>query len=235
MAEEDLQDADVQFELAQQASARRGPDAIREELKWLRKAARAGHPDALLNLGGHYRDGIGIRRDMQMARRCFEAAAKKGDKHAMTELGRVWLAIGRSAKDRQTALFWIHKGMKKGDWFAPHYLGRATEEVGDWRTAEKWYRRALESGEFVSGYRLAKHYIDCLSQRLKLKGIALMKRTIRRSHIDPSHGYTELGRCYLYGIGVHRSQAQAVKYLKRAAAGDREARELLKLLRKPKS
>lgn len=228
-------DADAYFKLSRRASMRGGPGGAREAVKWLRKAAQAGHKDALYNLGGRYRDGIGVRRNMQMARRCFEALAKEGDEHAMTSLGRVLLAVARSPKNRQTALFWIHKGMKKGDWFAPHYLGRAAEEIGDWRAAEKWYRRALESGEFVSGYRLAKHYIDCLNQRSQLKGIAIMKRAIRRSHIDASEGYAELGRCYLYGIGVQRSRAQAVKYLKRAAARDREARELLRHLQKSKS
>lgn len=228
------QDADALYERALRIKSKDGRAGEREAVRLLKKAALMGHPDALHSLGVHFRDGRGVRRNLQLARRYFEAAAEQGDEHAMTSLGRLLLEVGRTAQDRKTALAWIGKAAKKGDWFAPHFLGRAAEEEGDWPTAEKWYRRALEAGDFPSGFRLAKHYIDGLRQRSHRIGIAVLKRTIKRSHIDPAWGYTELAKCYLHGIGVPRSRPQAVKYLKRAAAGDPEARDLLEHLRKSK-
>lgn len=227
-------DADALFERALRVKSKAGRAGEREAVMLLKKAALVGHPDALYILGVHFRDGRGVRRNMQLARRYLEAAARQGDEHAMTSLGRLLLEVGRTAQDRKAALAWIGKAAKKGDWMAPHFLGRAAEEEGDWHTAEKWYRRALEAGDFSSGFRLAKHYLDGLHQRSHRIGIAVLKRTIRRSHIDPTWGYTELGKCYLDGIGVPRSQKQAVKYLNRAAASDPEARHLLALLKKRK-
>lgn len=228
------QDADALYERALRIKSKDGRAGEREAVRLLKKAALMGHPDALHSLGVHFRDGRGVRRNLQLARRYFEAAAEQGDEHAMTSLGRLLLEVGRTAQDRKTALAWIGKAAKRGDWAAPHFLGRAAEEEGDWRIAEKWYRRGLEDGDFSSGYRLAKHYLDCLHRRLQVKGISILRRTIQRSDIDPAWGYTELAKCYLHGIGVPRSRSQAVKYLKRAAAGDPEARDLLLHLKKRK-
>src|SRR5262249_32994603 len=106
------------------------------------------------------------------------------------------------------------------------------EDEGDWATAHKWYERALEDGDLSSGIRLAKHYLERLDVHVHPIGVALLRRAIQKSAMDPAWAYSELAPCYLHGTGVRRSRTQAIKYLQRAAHFDPEARHLLRQLKR---
>jgi TPR repeat protein len=195
-------------------------------------SARRAEADRLLRLAIQHRDGEGVRRDLGRARKLFEEAARAGSPEAMSALGHLHLRHGRSAKDKREGIRWLEAAARAGIWSAPHFLGRAAEDDGDWATAHKWYERALEQGDLSSGMRLAKHYLDRLDVRFHRTGVALLRRAIRKSAIDPAWAYTELARCYLEGQGVPRSRKKAIQHLQRAARGDLAARHLLQELKR---
>jgi TPR repeat protein len=188
----------------------------------------------LLEAAVQYRNAKGIRRTLEKERELFEKAAKAGSPEGMSALGHILLKHPRHAKDRRDGIRWLQGAARGGVFSAPHYLGRAAEGEGDWATAHKWYKRALEQGDVSSGFRLAKHYLDRLDVRYHRIGAALLRRAIRKSVIEnPTWAYTELAHCYFQGQGVRRSWKQGLKYLRRAARGahgDPEARHLLKTL-----
>jgi TPR repeat protein len=221
---------DVQFQLGMRASAKGGATGLREAIRWYRKAASGGHIDALVNLACHFRDGRGVRRNPAMAQNYFQIAAKQGSREAMTCLGRLLLERAWSRSTRELGRAWLRKAAQKGDWSAPHFLGRAAEEDGNWREAAMWYQRALERGDLTSGLRLARHYLDHLNSRNHKKGVAVLRRAIKCSTIDPAWAYTELAKCYLGGLGVAPSKKRARYYFELAAHRDREAQTLLRAL-----
>jgi TPR repeat protein len=195
-------------------------------------SARRAEADRVLELALQYRNAKGTRRDLGKERRLFEKAARAGSPEAMSALGHILLKHPRSAKERRDGVLWLKGAAKGGVFSAPHYLGRAAEDEGDWATAHQWYERALEQGDLSSGIRLAKHYLERLDVRFHPIGVSLLRRAIRKSAIDPAWAYTELAGCYLHGTGVQRSRTQAIKYLQRAAHFDPEARRLLQKLKR---
>lgn len=195
-------------------------------------SARRAEADRLLHLAIQHREGEGVSRNLDKARKLFEKAARAGSPEAMSALGHLQLRHGRTAKDKREGIRWLEAAARTGIWSAPHFLGRAAEDDGDWATAHKWYERALEQGDLSSGIRLAKHYLDRLDVRFHRTGVAILRRAIRKSAIDPAWAYTELARCYLEGQGVPRSRKKAIQYLQRAARGDLAARHLLQELKR---
>ena len=195
-------------------------------------SARRAEADRLLRLAIQYRNGEGVRRDLGKAGKLFGEAAQAGSPEAMSALGHLRLEHGRTAQERREGIRWLEAAARAGVWSAPHFLGRAFEDDGDWATAHKWYERALEQGDLSSGIRLAKHYLDRLDVRQHPIGIALLRRAIRKSAIDPAWAYTELALCYLHGQGVPRSRKRAMQYLQRAAPVDPVAKHLLQELKR---
>ena len=61
-----------------------------EAVKWYRKAAEQGDPDAQCNLGRCYANGEGVRQDTEEAVKWFRQSAGQGNKDAkkaLKELG----------------------------------------------------------------------------------------------------------------------------------------------------
>jgi TPR repeat protein len=195
-------------------------------------SGRRAEADRLLELAVQYRDAKGARRELRIERALFQRAAQAGSPEGASALGHLLLKHPRSAKDRRAGVQWLKVAAKGGVFSAPHYLGRAAEDDGDWATACRWYERALELGDLSSGLRLAKHYLERLDVRFHPRGVAVLRRAIRKSAIEPAWAYTQLAGCYLQGQGVRRSRARAIKYLQRAAPFDPEARRLLERLKR---
>jgi TPR repeat protein len=178
-----------------------------------------------------YRDGV--PKDLQRARKLMETAANGGIPEAMCALGDMILARPRNSADREVGLGWLRRAARGGVFSAPHKLGRAAENRGDWTTAERWYGRAIELGDFVSGDRLAWHYLDQMDVRCHKKGVAILRRTIAkaREHERSFPGPTmQLAECYLQGLGVKKSEAKGRRLLERVARWAPTARLILRRL-----
>jgi TPR repeat protein len=200
---------------------------------WMRvsRVLRIAGAEELLSCAIQYRDGRGVKRNLRRAKVLFERAARAGSGEAKSALGQLLLAHPRNKRDRRMGIRWLRAAAASGIWSAPHFLGRAAEDQGDWSAARKWYERALKLGDLSSGIRLAKHYLDRLDARFHPIGVAFLRKAIRRSSIEPAWAYTELATCYLEGRGVPRSRQLGLKYLQIAAQKDARAHALLKSLR----
>src|SRR5258708_36593413 len=49
---------------------------IEEAIKWYRKAAEGGDPDAQVELGQKYEDGEGVEQDYKLAAECYRKGAE---------------------------------------------------------------------------------------------------------------------------------------------------------------
>jgi TPR repeat protein len=163
----------------------------------------------------------------------MEVAAKAGIPEAMSALGHMILARPRNPQETNLGLRWLRSAARAGVFSAPHNLGRAAENVGDWETAEKWYLRALDIGDFVSGNRLAWHYLDQLDTRHHRRGVQLLRRTIKKARAartDVTEATIQLAKCYLQGLGVRKSATMGRRLLAEAARTDSNARSMLRRL-----
>jgi hypothetical protein len=71
------------------------PQNYLEAHRWFSEAARQGVPRARYHLGRMYALGLGVSRDVPVARSLFEAACERGEFLAHIELARLELSLGR--------------------------------------------------------------------------------------------------------------------------------------------
>jgi uncharacterized protein len=94
-----------------------------EAVRWFRKAAEVGFPDAQVFLGSAYDDGRGVEQDRVEAVRWYRRAAEQGDTTAQSILGANYLMGQGVEKDIPTGLEWYRKAADKGDITAKVLLG----------------------------------------------------------------------------------------------------------------
>jgi hypothetical protein len=121
-----------------------------EAFRWYQRAAEAGEPTAMFNLGTMLRDGRGVAKNEAEAVTWFRRAAEAGNADAMYNLG-IRLADGRGvAQNEAEAVAWYRRAAETGDAAAMAYLGFmlangrgvAKNEV----EAVSLFRRAAEAG-----------------------------------------------------------------------------------------
>jgi len=130
--------------------------------KYAEKASAAGIPDAQLYYGTAYMDGIGVPKDPVKAVSLFRAAADQGSGEAENSLAYMYLNGQGVGKDVHRALGLFRKA-------ASHECVNALFQTGfcyetgigcriDWKKAEKWYLKSLESGDSFAADRLGRMY-----------------------------------------------------------------------------
>lgn len=79
-------------------------------------APLAAHYDlaALRNMGHLYRQGLGVARDPEKARRFYEKAARKGFAPAQFNLGLMYVDADGIAADRAKGMAWLQKAANAG-------------------------------------------------------------------------------------------------------------------------
>ena len=136
---------------------RDGDDGVEKNLdkavEWLTKASDAGNEDAACELGaGYYRGDFG-KPDMTMALKWMQKAAKLGDATAMNIVGMMYRDGDVGKVDLGKSIDWFKRAanceIPNAD--AMCNLGEAYLEgkgvEKDVKEAEKWYRKAADTGE----------------------------------------------------------------------------------------
>ncbi|MER6630139.1 tetratricopeptide repeat protein [Streptomyces sp. NPDC000987] len=111
-----------------------------------RRAAEAGLPEAMYNLGHLYRE-LGRTAD---AKSWWTRAVTAGVTAGCHDLGVLHWKLG----DRDTARRWFRRGAEAGATNAMVSLGAALWDDGDLMTAEHWFRTAAQAGEPDGDHRL---------------------------------------------------------------------------------
>jgi uncharacterized protein len=88
-----------------------------------KRAAQQNHPLAMYNLGLHYRDGVGVKRDFVQASEWFAKSAESGFVSAMVELGRALTTGEGLPKNPRRGVEWLQRAADANSSRAKFLLG----------------------------------------------------------------------------------------------------------------
>ena len=146
-----------------------------EAMRWFRKAADLGFPDAQYMLGSVYDGdyGKGVEKDSVEAVRWYRLAADQGDATAQSALAANYLLGKGVEKDIPTGLGWYRKAAESGDIAAKIMLGGiyASSEFVPNDTAEAvvWFSSAFKAESLTRS--LAEKYAEDLQWFLSVAEI----------------------------------------------------------------
>lgn len=144
--------------LACESGAGAPPDLARASQLYLR-AARLGHPDAMLALGQMYQSGRGLARDDAAAAGWYRSAAEAGSVLAQYNLA-LLLADGSGVpRDVERAMAWYERAARSGFGKAQFNLALLLEQrhgtPSDLERAYAWFKLAGAGGIGIAQGRLA--------------------------------------------------------------------------------
>ncbi|MDE5721922.1 MAG: SEL1-like repeat protein [Clostridia bacterium] len=185
------------------------PRSLEKAAQWYAVSAKRGHAPSMLMLGKTYSEGKDKKRKAE-AKKLFEELEKSGDAEAQYHLAHCCLG-----KDFVRAVELLEKSAKGGfykafDELAYYYINENTDE--GFKKAVNAFTVAAEHGVVYSMFQLGNIYYD---GRLNVR-------------CDPDKAFywfskcgdfalTQVGKCYLYGVGVKRNVKKAVKILSEEA------------------
>lgn len=93
-----------------------------EAFRLCERAATTGFHDAVLAMGWHYLNGVGVEADVELAQDWYQRSARQGEPRAMFSLGRMAYAAGNCA----SAMTWFeraseHDHVRSRYWMAKLY------------------------------------------------------------------------------------------------------------------
>lgn len=133
-------------------------DLYRKAAEGLYKIAKQGEPRAQFELGGLYRDGLGVPKDsaeadkwFKFAAKNYRAAAEQGDPDAQCTLGGLYQKGVGVEKDEAEAVKWFRTAAEQGFMKGKTLLGMALFEGKGVKKDEaegvRWLREAAEQGD----------------------------------------------------------------------------------------
>ena len=202
----------------------------RESISQMHEAANRGECWALVNLGGYYDDGLWaddgrllVRKNRRTAIRYLEKAVALGDIDAMVGLASVFSA-DRSHRGLVRAAPLYRKAYRRGDHTAAFNLASTYLNLGRYREAVAWYRRALAAGDPDASMELARAELLGLGTRRNTRSaIARLRRIAGRpSNRWPVNGdrieaILVLADALITGWPVRRNYDEGIRWLRRAA------------------
>jgi len=183
-----------------------------EAVRWYRAAAEQGHAKAQNNLAICISENGG---DCAESFQWFFRAAENGSPAGQFNLGRCYLN-GKGASDFSAALAWFRRSAEQGYPQAKKFL--------TYLEKEKDLYFAAERGDLKAQYELA---VSCRSAFIKnaVEAAKWFQESARGGYAPAQF---ELGLCFLSGNGVEQDEAEAMKWLGRAAGqGHQEAQKTI--------
>ena len=119
----------------------------REGAKWLSKAVRHGHVEAMYNLGIAYRYGHGVPENRRKAFYYINLAAEAGVPNAPFYLGYLYMEGIGVRKNHSLGIQWYEKAAMGGDIRAMVNLSVAYYDSAEYANAGKWARMAADRGD----------------------------------------------------------------------------------------
>src|SRR5271168_3862191 len=210
-------DSRLAFQLARALDRAGGADA--EAFELYRKAAEAGHPGAMNNLGASYGNGKGTPKDAAEAARWYRKAADAGLAIAMGNLGVIYENGTGVPKAAAEALRWYEMAADAGDARGMSGLGAMYENGAgvskDLAEAARWYRKAADAGNARGMSGLGVMYENGTGVS---KDMAEAVRWYRKAaDAGNARGMTNLGVMLENGNGAPKDVAEAVRWYRKAA------------------
>jgi len=165
-----------------------------------------------------YRDGSGVKRDLNAALHWYKLAADRGDRNALFAVALAALRGEGMAQDKAAAKDGFEKAAAKGHPGAWYNLGVLVleNEIQDFRLAADYFRRAAEGGSPDGAYSLAVLLKEGKGGERNLKESA--KWMTRAADENIAAAIVELAIMTFNGNGVDKDEAGAVKLFRKAAS-----------------
>ncbi|MBY8824961.1 tetratricopeptide repeat protein [Sphingomonas colocasiae] len=191
-----------------------GDDAVnRQAAALVRRAADAGSPDGLFNMGHLSETGLGVPKDMAEAQRWYRLAADRKDSRAMLRLGQIHAdGIGGVARDDAEGARWMAQGVKPmlGIGMAMNEIYAGIYRLDDaGRRAE--FARAAEKDPGLA-LKLGMH-LAYAKNPARNPGEALRFLRIAADAGSPIAALV-IGVMHAEGDGVPRNDVEAIKWLR---------------------
>ena len=154
---EDLYQKALQIHLASDDT-----DSAKEQkaLSLFMKAAKLGHPGALLYVGGFYDKGNMVKRDLPKAFASYMQAATAGNPIAQFNVASMYLSGEGTTRDDKEAIEWFKKSAANGNSKAAYnlgvmyYTGKGVKESES--TAREWFKISAKNGNAFAPFAIEK-------------------------------------------------------------------------------
>jgi hypothetical protein len=110
--------------------------------------AKAGNPDAMINLAVYDEQGIAGTRNVEGAKAWLEQAADRGSAEAMCRLGTLFMngSLPKASPNYKLAEVWMRRAAERGHAEAMYQMGKLFARRHDQQNAAMWYRKAAAEG-----------------------------------------------------------------------------------------
>ncbi len=216
----------------------------RKVIALMSDAAQRGDTTALECLGYLYEHGARDERgrttlkpDLRKAERCMRRAAKLGNVDALRTLGDL-LSRDRSHRGVQRAAPFYRAAFRRGDVGAAYNLANSYQNVGLYRDAVRWFRRALEADDSSNSIALARAELYGLGTKRnvnsafsRLRAIANGPTEMWPPNTDRIEAILVMAEALITGWPVRRDYDEGKLWLRRAESlGSKVAKAMLELL-----
>ncbi|MDD7987519.1 tetratricopeptide repeat protein [Lentisphaera marina] len=220
--------ADAQLKMAEFSNNSEYPSVYdpKEALKWLMLSADNGNPVSEARVAYCYQNGIGVRKDNEIAVNWFLRAANQNFPPAQVALGNCYSVGMGVPSNLETAYSWYEKAARLGDSSGLYNAGVChLRGIGTKVNVERgldYYQRSADQGYAQALYVLA--YMYEVGEDVKKdisKAIINYQKAAVQNHAGALY---ELGRIYLDGKYLKSNRNQAELMLKKSAEmGNRDA------------
>ncbi len=185
----------------------------------------------MLHTDGLTRDGIVlVKRDRALARRLYVKASDLGDPWAMTLIAG---SLTSSTRVPREAVRLFSRAFRAGYSTAAYNLANAYQNIGSWRSAVAWYKKALGAGEVSALLQIAHAEMFGLGTRQNIpsamKRLEQLANPRRRRWRDfSSDAMVVMAQVLIDGWPVKRNFREGIRLLRHAARLDNDlAKRLL--------
>lgn len=216
--------ANVPTELVRRAEKSGDEQPIHE----LRALAATGDPLALAALASAYREGVEdssgnelVRANPRLASRYETLAAQAGHAGSMTALANDLINKHPQSAAARTL---YRSAYARGDITAAYNLAATFQNMGNFKQAVTWFRRALRGGDISALLPLARAELFGLGTRRNIHAAVTKLRRLADSELELHPPYwlqceamIVLADAYISGWPLPRDYKRGVQWLERAA------------------
>ena len=190
--------------------------ALRQAMK--RIEADSNDAPAMALMGELYRDGLGLRRNLEEATRWYRLAADRGDPPAAFALALAYLQGQGVQQDVKAAIPWLELAAAAGHPGAVYNLGlmATQEDPPDFARAAGLFRRAADLGNSEAAYALGLQYLQ--GRGLARDGGRAAEWLQRAADAGLAAAQIEFAIMLFNGDGAPKDEVRAARYFMKAAA-----------------
>ncbi len=205
--------------------------------EWFLKAARQDHPEAQYRLGEMYQNGVGVESDTKEAKLWLSKAAGKGMAKASQALENILRAEEQSILDKElqslknSPIYPYLLSANKGDVSAKYEVGvmyiEGQSAPQDTQEGIRWLQSAANNEHVLAQLELGKIYMNG-APSIEADYLIALKWLEKAAQSGNADAQYHLGNMYRRGLGITKSNAEAVKWFRLAAKqGHKEASDIL--------